>query len=1611
MTLRNVMAVLLAVLLAVCLSVGITTSFAQASNLLADEAAEPAFTYYLGTEATPDDADTSKVIGIKDMGEGWLTAVAKATELASDRTAENKLVQIILAGDWLSEETGFGTDKRAFSNGALYVPAAADVRIDLAGHIVKRQLSDIVQSGSVMALAGTVEIVDSAPEAEHSAVDAQLYSYGGKAVTGGIITGGKSYYGGAIYSSGNVTLSGGTLYGNEAAEVGGAVFVYSNSKKFTVNGGQIIGNTARVVTYKEIVGDDGKTEEKSTRGVGGAIGALPADNQQKARAIIEINSGNMSYNSAANGGAIYANQASVIGKGGVLSHNSATGVGGAICVDTYASLTLSNTVISENEATDGGAISMASDKEIAVNESEIKENSAAGNGGALHMLGGTAVFTNVKINGNTSMRFGGALYTANSEPNLTVVGGEIKENNAAKRGAALYSYSGKTVLKDVQNISGNGIDGIFVGNGTVEVEGVKIFDNDGYDVRVNATTKATFQVKGNVEINHVYLGRDEESQIFKTITVAGEIAEGSKIHVDCTDSGVVIATQYKEHNSAEGYAINPSKFFEVEGGNEVILLKDGSVKTYEKKVEWSIGYNGSSETEAVSDYGVAFVYDPDKKVSALTLKVGDNPNDTINFMQNGDEIKNVNREEKEVISWTRTEKLNGDDVVFDIYIKPIEIAEENITINFSSANIADGYHTVSFTGLKQEPLFDVQWNINENAGDTLIYNTDYTREYENNIFAGTARVVVNLCGNYNGSAYKEFVIKKDENYHYAVTWEYNTGSKENPVWRSGQDGVTYEPISNRNFVYDGSDQSENVRAKLTLVNAAGNSVAGFEEHVYATVHRKYKEDSGSLTLKFIVGGNDDGVKFKDADTYTITIVGEGSASFNANSTAVQATIKPVALNIDAELLEKQENLWQLEFGNDRVDLLDFDNANFIGKDSFSDVNAKKAFAYYRGDGNMLRLVLNKELMIKDSSGNETAKLEVYINGGEANYSNNEVTNARYGIVNTYNVSVTLRFGKNYTGEDIVLSKTVYVVTAANKIVDGNAQTKNELTWNYGQIGFSSEYAFRPQKGGVAVYTFVQGIDEIDKFAVEFTEEGPVFYEYDENVDGEILLAVQSARISSLYEYARGLSAGEYKLRVYAPKYVAADEFETVYAEVNFEVDLKVEQASLTFTSDSGENKSVRWNVGVRFAFLSRAVTYNGQADNTPKVSIIYNGETLVDGVDYMLTCTDVDVTTGARITVEGIGNYTGSITSTEGSAFDEVFEIVKASNEWIALPSLPSWKYGEYNAEFNKIVAEPRFGNGSEKLYFTLTRDEQKGDPVIRLFHLDADGKAYVVDRDGNEDYNSVLDVLNNLDAGRYYLWAGVNEDTNYNALDSRYTVFQVMKNTNSWESSLKLESWVEGKFSTKINLPSATPRFAEFALDDEGNPILDENENKVLDIKYVVTDLNGKEYYNSETGLNKLAGLKVGDYRLIATIKGCDNYDEFTDSILFKVFAKPGLQWWAILLIVIGALAIAAAVLYILHEKGVLQMITGKAIIAMRTRATLDATIAAVRANKIAEAAKRSVAAAEERDRLEQEKAAEGARLSESEEPQLSEPKQSAGLEKVQLTDTDETQLPEQEQ
>ena len=252
-------------------------------------------------------------------------------------------------------------------------------------------------------------------------------------------------------------------------------------------------------------------------------------------------------------------------------------------------------------------------------------------------------------------------------------------------------------------------------------------------------------------------------------------------------------------------------------------------------------------------------------------------------------------------------------------------------------------------------------------------------------------------------------------------------------------------------------------------------------------------------------------------------------------------------------------------------------------------------------------------------------------------------------------------------------------------------------------------------------------------------------------------------------------------------------------------------------------------------------------------------------------------------------------------------------------------------------MAEASLKDENNPVIFTIAYDAKGENPVRGL-------ESFITEN--GVVYEEQANILSTLKVNTYYLFARVKESQSYAGLNPEPYAFKVYKASNFWETVPTISSWTEGAYQVEENQIIANSHFSD-------------------DVHIVIT-LAGQEdkiIYDSKNGIDELAKAKCGFYELKAYVNGTESYDELRYTITFQIFEKPGMPWWGVLLIVLGALALVALVFFILHQSGVLQILSGKFIIAMRTKATVDATIAAVRANKIAEESKRSIDIAKQKE------------------------------------------------
>ena len=212
------------------------------------------------------------------------------------------------------------------------------------------------------------------------------------------------------------------------------------------------------------------------------------------------------------------------------------------------------------------------------------------------------------------------------------------------------------------------------------------------------------------------------------------------------------------------------------------------------------------------------------------------------------------------------------------------------------------------------------------------------------------------------------------------------------------------------------------------------------------------------------------------------------------------------------------------------------------------------------------------------------------------------------------------------------------------------------------------------------------------------------------------------------------------------------------------------------------------------------------------------------------------------------------------------------------------------------------------------------------------------------------------MHAGYYYLCAHVTDSDNYEALDPQPVQFRVFQANNSWAVTPTVNAWITGRYND-VELDANGIELQRIVV----IPLFGE-------AHILIVDDEGKVYYDTDKDINILNKAKPGRYTLTAYVIGDDDFsglDKYT--VVFNVFEKPGLPWWATLLVAIGSLGLAALVIYILWKKGISRVIADKIVLAIRTRVSVEATIASVRAAKMMEEGKKSVEAAKRRERLEQ--------------------------------------------
>ncbi len=291
-----------------------------------------------------------------------------------------------------SYTTAFGTAAGAYYYGALYVPAGANIVLDLNGRALNRALSAKRQNGYVILVEGTLTITD--------LTDAKL----------GYINGGRNSSGaGAIViaKTGSVVFESGTLQRNQGSTAG-AVQVNGT---FTLAGGSILSNSSTtaggvyVNTGAVFNMNSGFIQENNGTTVGGVYNSGDFIMESAPNSSTY---GHIQQNSGLAGG-VYVSNGTFTLRNGSISQNNGTNTGGVYIYNSANSkFYMEGGEISTNEGIAAGGVFDAGIFEMTggiINANKATGTSKTTGGGSGVYILGTGTFTMLggEVSGNVGM--------------------------------------------------------------------------------------------------------------------------------------------------------------------------------------------------------------------------------------------------------------------------------------------------------------------------------------------------------------------------------------------------------------------------------------------------------------------------------------------------------------------------------------------------------------------------------------------------------------------------------------------------------------------------------------------------------------------------------------------------------------------------------------------------------------------------------------------------------------------------------------------------------------------------------------------------------------------------------------------------------------------------------------------------------------------------------------------------------------------------------------------------------------------------------------------------------------------------------------------------------
>jgi hypothetical protein len=244
---------------------------------------------------------------------------------------------------------------------------------------------------------------------------------------------------------------GGGIYNTQATMIVNSSVVTGNASDY--DGGGIYSTWGGVVTVTNSIVND-NAAGRSAGGIYLLEGTLALSNSSVSNNIAEQSSGGGILTGGH--GTVLAIVSSIVGNNRA---NEISGVGGGISSGAHTYLTLANSTVSDNAASDGGGLYISGNSSMQLTNSTVSGNTANNGGGIYHDFG-TATLNNMTISNNEATN-GGGLYHRSGTVSLR---NSIIAHNVAPSGPDCYPNLDSEDYNLIQNVTDCTIAGEIANN-------------------------------------------------------------------------------------------------------------------------------------------------------------------------------------------------------------------------------------------------------------------------------------------------------------------------------------------------------------------------------------------------------------------------------------------------------------------------------------------------------------------------------------------------------------------------------------------------------------------------------------------------------------------------------------------------------------------------------------------------------------------------------------------------------------------------------------------------------------------------------------------------------------------------------------------------------------------------------------------------------------------------------------------------------------------------------------------------------------------------------------------------------------------------------------------